>query len=237
MKEPGRSTRIALFTLSGNTCAFPDCQAPMYEAGSIVGVVCHIHAQSPGGPRFNDQLKEEDVNGIDNLVLLCPTHHKVIDDQPELYDATSIRRMKAEHESRATPLPGDFLRRLIDSLVEDVPAEWWERPGAPEFRFSLASSRPPGVAWEFNFGVQQIDGGDIGKLRYRYRHGEDEGELKEADKRKQRKWRLDSITVQPRGEAFAIELRFWWAGAERSLAQRWETEDKFQSAEWETLCS
>ena len=209
----------------------------MYEDGSIVGVVCHIHAQSPGGPRYNDQLTEEEVNGADNLVLLCPTHHKIIDDQPERFDATVLRKVKAEHESGASRLPGDLLGRLIAALVDDVPADWWERPGAPEFRFSLASTRPPGEAWQFNVDLQQIDGGDIGKLRYRYRHGEDESELRAADKRERRRWRLDAVTVQPRGEAFEVELRFWWDSAERTMARRWKTEDAFQSAEWETLFS
>ncbi|MDZ4278132.1 MAG: hypothetical protein U1B78_03220, partial [Dehalococcoidia bacterium] len=178
-----------------------------------------------------------EVHGIDNLILLCQAHHKIIDDQPERYDADSLRRMKAEHEAHAAPLPGDLLRRLIEALVEDVPAEWWERPAAPEFHFGLASTRSPGGPWTFNVDVRQIDGSDIGRLRYRYRHGQEEHELREADKREQRKWRLEPISVPLRGEPFEVELSFWWDGAERSLARRWQTEEKFQSAESQTVYS
>ncbi|MCB9551939.1 MAG: hypothetical protein H6705_08655 [Myxococcales bacterium] len=40
-----------------------------------------------------------DRDEADNLILLCPTHHTLIDKVPEQYPAELLRRWKAEHEA------------------------------------------------------------------------------------------------------------------------------------------
>lgn len=216
----------------GNRCAFPDCDEPMFSDGSIVGEVCHIHAQRPGGPRYKTGLSPAELHSIGNLILHCPRHHKIVDDQPERSDADWLRKIKAEHEDRAAAAPTDVLRRLLEVLAPNVPDNWWERPGAPQFRLSLASSRPKsGGTWTFDVGLNQIDGSDLGNLRYRYQHGDKVTELKPAELRQQRQWRLDSYRLGPEGAPFALELRFWWDSGERVIRYDWPTEGAFQSAE------
>ena len=73
----------------------------MGEAGSsLIGEECHIEAQSVNGPRFNPKLSEKQINDYRNLILLCPTHHKIVDDNPEEYPVEALKKMKADHEAR-----------------------------------------------------------------------------------------------------------------------------------------
>lgn len=227
---PRQNVRIALFALSGNQCAFPDCDAPVFADGTILGEVCHIHAQSPAGPRYREGLSGEKLHRIDNLLLLCQRHHKTVDDHPEQYNAEQLRKMKEDHESRATVTPTQILLRLIEALAPDLPDNWWERPGAPVFRLSQASSRPDSGQWVFEVDLEQIDGDDLGNMRFRYRLGETENQLKSPKLLKRRKWHLDNLAFQPSGKPIELELRFWWGGAERSLTYRWEREKDFQAS-------
>ncbi len=235
---PKQNVKFALFTLSGNQCAFDGCEAPMYTEQTILGEICHIHAQSPGGPRYKHDLSLEQLHAIENLILLCQAHHKVVDDHPELYPAERLFEMKAQHEQRAsTVTSSEILHRLVDALVPSVPSNWWERPGAPIFRTSLASSRPDAEQWTFEVTVEQLDGSDIGALRSRYRHGSTEYPIEALNPRRRREWRLPPISLRPTGERLELEFKFWWDGAERTLIHRWDPESAFQSATVEVLRS
>lgn len=97
--EPKPSTIKKLFALSGNQCAYPECSTPIVEdSGTITGIVCHICARSPGGPRYDPTQTEEERHGFINLVLMCARHSKLIDSEPEKYTAKLLREMKAIHE-------------------------------------------------------------------------------------------------------------------------------------------
>lgn len=89
-----------LFAMSGNRCAFPGCALPIIEsAGTITGEICHIKAQSSGGPRFDETQTAEERHGFDNLLLLCRRHHRVVDSEPNVYSADALQDIKAIHES------------------------------------------------------------------------------------------------------------------------------------------
>lgn len=62
------------------------------------GQVAHINAYSPGGPRYKADMTEDELNGIDNLMLLCHEHHKMIDDNAEDYPEGVLKRHKADWE-------------------------------------------------------------------------------------------------------------------------------------------
>ena len=66
---------------------------------SIVGDECHIVSERRNGPRFDPNYPVDQIDGYDNLILLCRTHHKVIDDQPEFYTVELLRLIKQIHEN------------------------------------------------------------------------------------------------------------------------------------------
>ncbi|MBO0983837.1 HNH endonuclease [Rathayibacter sp. SD072] len=101
--------RKILWTRAHNRCAFPTCNVELTsqardDAGelrfNIVGEEAHIAAQKPGGPRFNPQLSAAEIDSYDNLILLCPTHHTMIDaNDGSQYSVGDLRKMKASHEA------------------------------------------------------------------------------------------------------------------------------------------
>ena len=103
MKEPSSKVKFALFTLSANQCAFPGCDAPLFEEGSIVGDVCHINGQRPGSARYTEGLSDEELHGIANLVLLCKKHHKIVDDDEGTGSGAKKPSTKLVRRSRRPP--------------------------------------------------------------------------------------------------------------------------------------
>lgn len=91
-----------LFARSGNICAFPGCNTLLVDSvGNVIGEICHIAAQSPGGPRYDVQQTEAERHGVDNLLLLCANHHKTIDGDEAVYPIPLLKGMKEAHEGFA----------------------------------------------------------------------------------------------------------------------------------------
>jgi hypothetical protein len=105
-------TRKVLWALSNNECA--RCEADLVRAPeadgdvhAIVGQECHIVARSLAGPRGEAEPRG-DVDGIDNLILLCANCHAVVDSQPEKWTPDALRALKRKHEEevhRSTAKP------------------------------------------------------------------------------------------------------------------------------------
>lgn len=121
MKSPLASTVKRLFSVSGNQCAFPACDAPLVDeaSGKVTGQVCHIRARKPGGPRYDPNLSAGELHAFENLLLLCPTHHTVIDRDPAAYPTERVLAMKADHEARCKggPPPGEHLSEAFLSSL------------------------------------------------------------------------------------------------------------------------
>lgn len=94
-----------LWGRAGARCSFPGCQLELIQfdenklSGAIIGEEAHIIAQEKEGPRGHIPIEQERVNLYENLILLCPTHHTVIDKQPERYTVQALHEMKREHET------------------------------------------------------------------------------------------------------------------------------------------
>ena len=126
-KIPPTTKRI-LDIQSLNRCAFPDCTNTLIEPGAgesgptVTGHVCHIHAVSPGGPRWKSGLTVEELNSSDNLILLCRHHHGVVDTQPKYYTVEMLRNWKREHEARETsgyPAGLNVITEFVNEKIKD----------------------------------------------------------------------------------------------------------------------
>jgi hypothetical protein len=125
------STKRKLFTLSGNQCAFPGCTNPIFdtEHDVMVGQICHIKAQSPGGPRYDPMQSPAERDGFENLILMCSAHNKIIDDphSAEAFPFELLIGYKREHEQRFhnTVVRPDLLQHWIEiskRLERPIPA-------------------------------------------------------------------------------------------------------------------
>lgn len=101
MTGPTTATIKRLFSLSRNVCAFPKCSNTLVDenSGKVTGRICHIKARSEGGPRFDATQTNEERHGFDNLVLMCPSHHDVIDADEESYTVERLMKIKSDHAS------------------------------------------------------------------------------------------------------------------------------------------
>lgn len=101
------------------------------EAGKnfIVGEMAHVIANAPKGPR-GDGIGGNDT--YDNLILLCPTHHREIDKAPGgLFPASMLLGWKAKHEAQVSSLGQaekietvDDLKRIIGLLLAENHVVW-----------------------------------------------------------------------------------------------------------------
>jgi len=82
-------TKEKAYQRAGYSCSFPGCKVPLGEGG--IGEIAHIQSLSEKGPISNPNLTSETINNIDNLVVLCPTHHRMIDKMPEKFSPEVIR--------------------------------------------------------------------------------------------------------------------------------------------------
>lgn len=95
-------TRKVLWGRSGNRCAM--CRkelvadATVADNESVVGDECHIISGQVNGPRHDTEFPVDQIDAIDNLILLCKVHHKIIDDQCETYTVGLLLSLKSNHE-------------------------------------------------------------------------------------------------------------------------------------------
>ncbi|MGX1411561.1 nucleoside phosphorylase [Bradyrhizobium elkanii] len=121
-RQPSDRSIKILFASSGGLCAFPGCTTQLVQPQSraLLGELCHIRAASPGGPRFDPAQSEESRNDADNLIILCPTHHRLVDQDPTTYTADSLLLMKRRHESRVAAFLSSVAVELTDKQATDL---------------------------------------------------------------------------------------------------------------------
>ena len=90
-----------LWGLAAGRCSFPSCCEDLIPvlSGSdptVIGEMAHVIAQSPAGPRGTS---DRGPDTYENLILLCPTHHRMVDKaMPGTYPPDLLRSWKADRE-------------------------------------------------------------------------------------------------------------------------------------------
>lgn len=110
----------ALFSKTGNQCAFPGCTHPLIDDDDqFVAQICHIEAAEKNGPRYNPGMTDEDRKSIKNLIVLCYMHHVKVDRNTNLYTVRCLQHMKSEHESRWSMHPYNTPDQAIDRILNE----------------------------------------------------------------------------------------------------------------------
>ena len=134
---PEQTKRI-LCIKSRNKCAFPGCDSTLVALPTqksphkIIGEICHIHSGKEKGPRARVELSDEEYNSHDNLIMLCPNHHVLVDGQHESNPAESLKEWKQSHEAKSYRVSHEdleatsedfynsyFPRALVDQTIEE----------------------------------------------------------------------------------------------------------------------
>ena len=97
-----------LWSAAGGRCAFPDCWERLshHEAEGVapftIGEMAHICGDKEGANRHDPSQTPGERDDYQNLILLCPTHHTIIDakENEAVYSVEVLHDMKAQHEAR-----------------------------------------------------------------------------------------------------------------------------------------
>jgi hypothetical protein len=88
--------------------------------------MAHVFATADDGPRANPELTEAERGRYDNLILLCPTCHTIIDKAPDEYPDAVILWWKQQHGQRIANLFGavEYSSRIqVREAIEPALAE------------------------------------------------------------------------------------------------------------------
>lgn len=97
-----------LWAAAAGRCSFPDCWQRLcsHDAGNAspytIGEMAHIHGERPRSNRHDPCLSVSDRDDYSNLILLCPTHHSLIDrrENESVYPVETLHQWKSAHEAR-----------------------------------------------------------------------------------------------------------------------------------------
>ena len=126
--EPGRTTIKTLFAFSSNVCAMrvpgmAACEEKLSDPAwqRVKGEVAHIRGERPGSARYDPSMTDGERAAYENLILLCPNHHKLIDFlEPDTYTIELLEEMKYGHEQHRNWAPETRLEDLATIVLEDL---------------------------------------------------------------------------------------------------------------------
>lgn len=133
-----------LWARAAGRCSFPDCKIKLTQDKKLasesfpLGVQAHIVGESKSAPRGKSPLTKDERNSYFNLILLCPTHHTIIDNNPEDYPVEKLHLIKDQHELwvEETLSQSKDMRKtaqdviyadLIDATVEACQLDSWDK--------------------------------------------------------------------------------------------------------------
>lgn len=108
--------KMRLWLLAGGRCQYEGCNEPLWRddltfAQMNRAYIAHIIDVKPQTHRYNSELSPRLASDISNLMLLCDTHHRLIDHEEEqAHTVDRLMEMKAQHEARI---------ELLTSLKDD----------------------------------------------------------------------------------------------------------------------
>lgn len=101
----GRIVERQLYSDSAGYCQRPECLTSLFvslASGLVAGIgeCAHIVAYADKGPRAIVAVVVTDRNAYDNLILLCPSCHRIIDDHPADFPVDIVLGWKTDHVRR-----------------------------------------------------------------------------------------------------------------------------------------
>src|ERR1700733_14217213 len=101
------ATKDALSKRVGLRCSNPDCRqltsGPKDDSASAIniGVAAHVHAASPGGPRYDAGMSRAERSAAANGIWLCQSCGKLVDSDRSRFPAELLRNWKNRAEDAA----------------------------------------------------------------------------------------------------------------------------------------
>jgi len=82
--------------------------------------------KNSGGPRYDPNQPDEERDVFEDLLLMCPIHHDVIDADPESYSVSRLKEIKTRHEVKnaggnepSDDIAKQFLLNITSSTISN----------------------------------------------------------------------------------------------------------------------
>lgn len=131
-------TKLKLFAASAGYCQKPECLQPLFPSQmggeKHIAEMAHVIPHGKKGPRFEERpLEDFNPDAFENLILLCPTCHTIVDKAPEAYPRAVMLAWKENHLAelarsqgiRAYETRGE-VREAIAARLQENKAIWEE---------------------------------------------------------------------------------------------------------------
>jgi hypothetical protein len=152
----------------------PECRRQLVEDASetddptLVGENCHIVADKDDGPRGDPTMSVEDRNRYANLILLCCTDHKIIDDQVANWPVERLKDLKREHETWVKQALGLDPASLRDDTVYAGYVDHWEKlahvDGWKAWSSYVLGSGQPRMARQLDSDLEELRAWLVGRI-------------------------------------------------------------------------
>lgn len=136
-----------LWGLSAGRCAYPSCRQPSIidetdvDDKAVIGKIAHIYAHSDKGPRAKSDLTEKERDCYDNWIILCSTHHDLVDAQSNTFTAEDLLSWKREIESWVSSRLAIEIAEITFAELEIVMQALLQSPELPSSDFTVLSPR------------------------------------------------------------------------------------------------
>jgi hypothetical protein len=171
--------KLRLFSASAGHCQHPDCLKPLFPAeiggDKHIAEMAHVIPYGESGPRHEERpIEEFEANSFENLILLCPTCHTIIDKAPDSFPRSMILGWKNNHLVALAHKQGILLyedrgqaREALIAAMDENKAIWREFAPVDGARFEfnpesetahIWSQRMKSVILPNHFRIQAIIG-------------------------------------------------------------------------------
>jgi HNH endonuclease len=125
------NTKKKLLANSWWYCQNPSCNTNLFsivENGDITNIYegAHIIWQSTSWPRGESTLELSERDEFNNIILLCPNCHTMIDKNPSVFETSILKTWKLEHNKKIEDIfkvpcfsERNLLRKFINNIMEE----------------------------------------------------------------------------------------------------------------------
>lgn len=158
-KSIPNETKLRLFSGAAGYCQRPDCLQPLFptEMGGDkhIAEMAHVIPHGEKGPRHEERPdKEFEADSFENLILLCPNCHTIIDKAPDSYPRSVLLDWKSNHLAALTQKQGivlyderDQVREAVIAAMNENKAIWTEFAPCEGDSFEFDPESEKAITW------------------------------------------------------------------------------------------
>lgn len=153
-------TKLRLFSEAAGHCQRPECLRPLFPAemggDRHIAEMAHVIPYGETGPRQHERPGGAfEANAFENLILLCPSCHTIVDKDPDGYSRSTLLGWKSNHLAALAHQQGvrpyEKRSQVRDAVVADMAenkAVWNEFAPTDGMRFKHDPESEDAMTWQ-----------------------------------------------------------------------------------------